>query len=213
MNLIVLAKEPAPGRSKTRLSPPCSPREAASIAEAALADTLATVAAVPAARHVLALDGGPGTWLPAGIDVIPQRGRGLAERLAAAFADVGGPAFLVGMDTPQLTNELLGDAVDHLRRPGIDAVLGAAEDGGWWGIGLRESNDAVFVGVPMSTCATADAQRTRLRLLGLRFDELRVLRDVDMFEDAVEVAASVPGSGFAATVAGVEAGFEPEVLT
>ena len=59
-------------------------------------------------RHVLALDGTPGAWLPPGFDVIAQRGGGLDERLAAAFADTHArprrlPMVLIGMDTPQVT--------------------------------------------------------------------------------------------------------------
>src|SRR6516165_4192357 len=72
---VVIAKEPVPGRVKTRLTPPFTPAEAALLAEAALADTLAAVAASPVSRHVLALDGARGDWLPAGGDGIPRRGR------------------------------------------------------------------------------------------------------------------------------------------
>src|SRR5919204_2861516 len=97
--LIVIAKAPLPGRSKTRLSPPLTLEAAARLAEAALRDTLACVAGVAAARRVVALDGEPGDWLPAGFEVVPQRGNGLDERLAAAFEEVGEPAVLIGMDT------------------------------------------------------------------------------------------------------------------
>ncbi len=58
--LLVIAKEPVPGRVKTRLTPPYTPMEAAAIAEAALADTLHTVLKTPARRRVLVLDGAPG---------------------------------------------------------------------------------------------------------------------------------------------------------
>src|SRR5260370_11796285 len=80
--VIVIAKQPLPGRVKTRLTPPFSPRQAARLAAAALADTLAAAAQVPAVRHVLALEGTAGDWLPPGFDVIAQQGRGLDERLA-----------------------------------------------------------------------------------------------------------------------------------
>ena len=90
--LIVIAKEPVPGRAKTRLCPPCTPDEAAALAEAALRDTFTAVAAAPAPRRVVVLDGRPGPWLPEGFEVIPQRAGGLAERLAGAFDDVGAPA-------------------------------------------------------------------------------------------------------------------------
>src|SRR3954454_15558628 len=89
--LIVIAKSPVAGRVKTRLCPPCTPEQAATIAAAALADTLATVGATPATARVLALDGAPGPWIPDGYVIVPQHGNGLDERLANAFASVTGP--------------------------------------------------------------------------------------------------------------------------
>ena len=62
--VVVIAKEPIPGRVKTRLTPPFTPEEAAALAEASLTDTLAAVADTTVARRVLALDGTPGRWLP-----------------------------------------------------------------------------------------------------------------------------------------------------
>ena len=201
--LIVLAKAPPPGQSKTRLCPPCTPEEAARLAEAALTDTLAAVAATPTARRVLVLDGRPGAWLPAGagFEVMGQRGGGLDERLAAAFAGVAGPALLVGMDTPQVDAAVLGDALGLLGRPGIDAVLGPAYDGGWWALGLRDPRPADVLGVPMSRAWTGAAQRRRLLARGRRVLDLPPMRDVDRIDDARAVAAGAPGTRFAATLA------------
>src|SRR4051812_4008827 len=131
--LIVIAKAPVPGRVKTRLCPPCTPVQAAALAEASLRDTLAAALRTRAHRRVVALDGAGGGWLPDGFEVIPQRGAGLAERLACAFADVGGPAFLIGMDTPQVRPEWLDAGLDALSER--HAALGASRDGGYWGIG------------------------------------------------------------------------------
>jgi glycosyltransferase A (GT-A) superfamily protein (DUF2064 family) len=191
--LLVIAKEPVAGRVKTRLVPPCTPRQAAALAEAALADTLHTVLAAPARRRVLVLDGEPGPWLPPGFDVVPQCGGGLDERLAAAFAAVSGPALLIGMDTPQLTPGLL--AVDW---EGADAWFGPAADGGFWGLGLRVPDADLVRGVPMSTTDTGALQRARLDAAGLRVAELPRLRDVDTAADAVAVARQAPLSRFAA---------------
>jgi rSAM/selenodomain-associated transferase 1 len=196
--LLVIAKQPVPGRVKTRLVPPCTPRQAAALAEAALADTLRTVAQTPAARRVLVLDGEPGPWLPAGFDVVPQCSGSLDLRLAAAFAAVSGPALLIGMDTPQVTPGLL--AVDWRTgdRGIADAVFGPAEDGGFWAIGLREPDPALLRGVPMSTPRTGAVQRARLRAAGLRVAELPRLRDVDTAADALAVASQAPRGRFAA---------------
>jgi uncharacterized protein len=199
--LIVLAKAPRAGRSKTRLCPPCTPREAAALARAALADTLDAVRATPAARRVLALDGPVGNWLPDGFEVVAQRGRGLDERLAAAFEDVGGAGLLIGMDTPQVTPADLADALARLAAPGNDAVLGPARDGGYWAIGLREPDRRAFLGVPMSTGHTGAAQHARLRALGLSVELLAALRDVDRIADARAVAALAPAGRFARALA------------
>ena len=203
--LIVIAKAPVPGLSKTRLCPPCTPVEAAAVAEAALADTLAATLDVTGVRPVLVLDGPRGPWLPAGIEVIPQRGGGLDERIAAAFEDCGGPALLIGMDTPQVTPALLRGCVDALMAPGIEAALAPALDGGWWAAGLRRPHGFAFLGVPMSTGQTCAMQRRRLAGLGLRVAELPALSDVDVWEDALSVSVSAEAAGgrFAATVAAV----------
>jgi uncharacterized protein len=198
--LLVIAKAPVPGRVKTRLSPPCTPEQAAALAEAALSDTLEAVAAARRAeRRVLVLDGEPGGWVPDGFDVVPQRGAGLAERLAAAFEDAGAPAFLVGMDTPQLTPALLDAGLAVL--DAADAAFGAAFDGGYWGIGLRHADPAVFRDVPMSARDTGAIQRARLAELGLRTALLPPLRDVDTIADARAVAAHAPDTRFAAALA------------
>lgn len=202
--LVVIAKAPVAGRSKTRLCPPCTPAQAAALAEAALRDTLDAVSGCSAPRRVIALDGDPGPWLPSGYELIPQRGDGLGERLASATADAGGPLLIVGMDTPQLTAERLDTALETLN--GADVVIGPAPDGGYWSIGLHDGNPAVFDGVPMSTTHTLAAQRTRVAALGLECVDLETLRDVDTFADAQVVAGAGGAPHFSAAVAQVARG-------
>ena len=203
--VMVIAKAPEPGRVKTRLCPPCTPVQAAALAAASLEDTFAAVSAVPDVRRVLVLSGPAGSWIPAGFEVVPQRGGGLDERLASAFADVmdgaSGPAVLVGMDTPQLTAALLGTALDVLSAPGTGAVLGPACDGGWWAVGLHRPEPMAFLGIPMSASVTCQAQRQRLEALGLRVARLPTLVDVDDIGTAAEVARLAPATRFAATLA------------
>lgn len=194
--LLVIAKEPLPGRVKTRLTPPFMPEEAAALAEASLVDTLHVVLATPARRRVLVLDGTPGPWLPPGFDVVPQCGGGLDERLAAAFAGCDGPALLIGMDTPQVTPDLL--TVDFAD---CDAYFGPAEDGGFWALGLADPDPELLRGVPMSTPTTGAVQRGRLTAGGLRVRDLPSLRDVDTAYDAELVAAEVPEGRFAGELA------------
>lgn len=173
------------------------------MAEAALVDTLSAMAATPAGRRVIVLEGSPGPWLPPGFDVVQQRGGGLDVRLAGAFDDAGAPSLLIGMDTPQVTPALLSGALDRLCRPEVDAVLGLASDGGWWAIGLRRPDPKVFLGVPMSTARTGESQLARLRARRLRCHLLPQLVDVDHFEDAMTVAAGMAPSTFTERVAAV----------
>ncbi len=200
--LVVIAKAPVAGRSKTRLCPPCTSEQAAALAQAALEDTLAAVLATPARRRVLVLDGAPGPWLPAGFEVVAQRGEGLGERLAAAFEDVGEAAFLVGMDTPQLTATHLSAGLEALGT--APSVYAPADDGGYWGIGLRTPDPQVFAGVPMSADDTGARQRERLVELGLGIADLPGLLDVDTIADARAVAALAPQTRFAQVLAAVD---------
>jgi rSAM/selenodomain-associated transferase 1 len=200
MDLLVFAKEPLPGRVKTRLCPPCTADHAAALATAALADTLAAACTSAADRVVLALDGRPGSWCPPGVDIVDQ-GRGdLATRLTQAWTATAGPALQIGMDTPQIGADVLDRAMATLVGPGVDAVLGPAADGGWWAIGLRRPHPRTFTGIPTSRPDTGARQADRLAALGLRTRRLAVHRDIDTWADALAVAETRPDLRFATTV-------------
>jgi rSAM/selenodomain-associated transferase 1 len=192
--VLVITKAPVPGRSKTRLTPPCSPDQAAGIAAAAVGDTLDTVRAAPVAGRVVALDGHPGPLDLDGFHVFPQVEGDLGARLAAAFADAMAdgpvPTLLIGMDTPQVTPELLAMCAALLEStdPGT-AVLGPAPDGGWWALGLHSAEPAaVLASVPMSRADTAVLTRQALEATGLTVLDLPPLTDIDHFPDALAVA-------------------------
>ena len=198
--LLVIAKGPVPGLVKTRLCPPYTHRQAADIAAAALADTLTAAAAAPAARRTIVLCGQ--YEVPSGWHRVPQRGDGLAQRLANGFADTAQPgtaSVLIGMDTPQVTALLLGTVAAGLAD--ADAVLGPAADGGWWTLALRDPSHAEALRtVPMSTADTGTATLAALRDRGLRVRLTVPLRDVDTARDAWEVAEACPAGAFAAAV-------------
>lgn len=196
--VVVLTKAPVPGRSKTRLSPPCSPEQAAAVAAASVADTLDTVRAVPGVRRVVALDGPPGDLDLTGCVVVPQAEGDLGTRLAAAFATAMAPArvptLLIGMDTPQVSAALLTDCLRRLvdGGPGV-AVLGPAPDGGWWALGLHAPGPAAALpAVPMSREDTCARTREALQAGGLAVHDLPELTDIDHFPEAVSVAAQCP---------------------
>ncbi len=199
MRILVLAKEPVPGRVKTRLQPPLTTVQAADVAAAALHDTLSAADTTGATDRVLALEGAVGPWLPEGWRVIEQRGRTFPERLAAAWGEQPGPTLQIGMDTPQVTTSQLDDAMALLDEH--DCVLGPASDGGWWALGLRAPASGAFQGVPMSSPDTCAHQLRRLRELGRSPALLDTVTDVDTWDDALEVAIAAPGTRFAAIVA------------
>jgi glycosyltransferase A (GT-A) superfamily protein (DUF2064 family) len=212
--VLVITKAPVPGRSKTRLTPPCTPEQAAAIATAAVGDTLDAVRGTPVVRRVVALDGDAGDLDLTGCVVVPQVEGDLGTRLAAAFADAmagpdgARPTLLIGMDTPQVSPSLLADCLTRLAAAGPGtAVLGVAPDGGWWALGLHSPAAAeVLPAVPMSRDDTAERTREALVGAGLAVLDLPVLTDIDHFADAVSVAALCPpGSRTRTVVADVTA--------
>lgn len=213
--LLVVAKAPVAGLAKTRLCPPLTPHQSATLAAAALLDTLDAVAATGARHRVIALTGDlrdaecatDVRRRVADFTVIRQRGDGFAARLANAHADTAalfdGPVLQIGMDTPQVGPDILVDAVELLDEPGVDGVLGPAVDGGWWALGLRDPRSARFLDqVPMSRPDTGAVTRATFGSHGARLRLLPELRDVDTSDDVREVAQiTTPDSRFRASVA------------
>jgi rSAM/selenodomain-associated transferase 1 len=205
--VLVVAKAPVVGRVKTRLGAEVGLSVAAELAAAALLDTIATCReAFGAGGCLLALSGDladavHGDEIVRALDgwtVTQQRGLGFAERLANAHVDVpaGGPVVQVGMDTPQLTAAALLEAADGLAHH--DAVLGPADDGGWWVLGLRAPSAATALrDVPMSTPTTYADTRAALAAAGLDVGATAALRDVDTVADAEVVVREAPDGRFA----------------
>ena len=209
VTLLVVAKAPVPGRAKTRLAASVGDQVAAGVAAAALLDTLDAVAATPVATRVVALTG----ELDAAADaaeirrrlasffVIGQRGNDFGERLANAHADAasvdGHPVLQIGMDTPQVTAELLGDCGRRLVES--SAVLGLANDGGWWALGVHTPALADCLrDVPMSQPDTGALTLKTLRGNGVDVALLDELADFDIADDVAAVReACRPGSRFA----------------
>ncbi len=193
LTLAVIAKAPLPGRAKTRLSPPCTPEQAAAIAGALLADVLDVARHVPGVRLVVLFDGDPGPWLPDGVSVVHQRAGALDQRLEHAFHDLASPALIVAADADIDVADI--DALaDPLVSGAADAALGPADDGGYWAIGLTRPVRGAVRGIPMNTAHTGAAQLDRLRQLGLRVHVGPRRRDVDTFDDALAVAAARPAA-------------------
>lgn len=203
--VLVVAKAPVPGLAKTRLAADIGDAAAADIAAAAMLDTLAAVAGVPAAYRIVALTGN--LELAArrrhvvdalhGVTLIEQRGAGLAERLVYAHIDAaeiaGLPVLQIGMDTPQVTSSQLAGAARMLTERERPTVLGPAADGGWWALGVPNAAiAAVLSHVSMSRPNTGIATHSALTMVGARVRLLPLLRDVDSVDDLVAVAGACP---------------------
>ena len=213
LTVIVIAKECVPGRVKTRLTPELSYEQAAAVAYASLSDTLDVIQTIPATRRILAFDGDPRNAPPqaAGFEIIPQVSGDLDARLADVFSKCSGPTLLIGMDTPQLTADLLRPVLDwaadagrshpvHRPHP-IDAFIGLATDGGFWALAMARPDGSLIEGVPMSRENTGSVQLSRLRQAGLAVGLLPRLTDVDTAQDAAVVAALAPNGRFARALA------------
>jgi glycosyltransferase A (GT-A) superfamily protein (DUF2064 family) len=199
VTLLVVAKAPEPGKAKTRLAATVGDLMAADIAAAALLDTLDATAAAPVAARVVALTGDLDA-ASCGVEirtrlqsftVIGQRGLDFADRLANAHADAGAaggghPVLQIGMDTPQVTAELLAGCARRLLR--VPALLGPACDGGWWILGLHEPVAAECLrGIPMSHPDTGELTVKALRDIGIDVLLVDTLTDIDVVDDVAAV--------------------------
>ncbi len=188
--LVMFAKVPRPGAVKTRLVPPLSYDQAASLARAFIEDT--STALVTAAR---AVGGEPVTFytphdgeaemralLAHGVRPYAQSGRDLGERLTAAYrqlAEAGRESVcFVGADSPTLPHGCIVNAFTALHA-GSDVVLGPATDGGCYLIGLRNAHVGVFAGIDWSTERVFAQMRRRTAALGLAITVLQSWYDVD----------------------------------
>lgn len=198
--IAVMAKAPQPGRSKTRLCPPLSPDEAARLSAAFLRDTTENLAAAaaqapispyaayaPAGVEALLsphLAAGTGLLLADGSAPAPDAVRGFGRCLLQAvrgLLNYGGheAACLLSSDSPTLPTRLLVEAARLLLAPGDRVVLGPADDGGYYLLGMKRDHAALFSGIDWSTERVADQTRARAREAGIATVELQPWYDVD----------------------------------
>ncbi len=182
----LFAKAPVAGRVKTRLSPPLSAEEAAEVAAACLYDTLARVSTQWGVALTLFLEGKAEETLEAfaahlKVPIVPQSEGPLGGRLRAALGtllDAGHPcAIAIGSDSPTLPTARIAAAAAALRVH--DAVLGPAEDGGYYLIGVSRPAWALLEGIPWSTTDVARATRERAAAAKISLAELEPWYDVD----------------------------------
>ena len=194
--LVIFAKAPIPGQVKTRLCPPLSPDEAASLHGSLVLDLLERsrdaaklsplkfdrfLACAPSSEHVFFKILGERHQ----VRLLDQVGQDLGTRMNQTFKDVAALGYhhilIVGTDVPTLPGSLFGEALRELASH--DLVLGPTLDGGYYLIGLRQPTPELFQGIPWSTDQVLSQTQVKAATLGLKTALLPTWRDVDRVED------------------------------
>jgi rSAM/selenodomain-associated transferase 1 len=203
--LIIVSKKPAPGQTKTRLSPPLSGQQAAALYHCFLLDTLDLMQQVEIAQPILAYTPDEAepffrSIAPDGFELVPQVGPDLGERLhnvlRGRLQNGYRQAVVMDSDSPTLPVDTLRQAFDQLDDPEVDVVLGPCEDGGYYLIGIKQPCAALFRDIPMSTPRVAAETLQRAHEQGLRVAQLPLWYDVDLYADMQRLSAelrSLPG--------------------
>jgi uncharacterized protein len=194
-----MAKAPRPGFSKTRLCPPLQPDQAAALSAAFLRDITENIvlaareaaitgyiAYAPQGAEAL-FDGhladGIGRLLADGSPLMPPDvqgfGRCLLHAVLTMLARGHGSAVVLNADSPTLPTALLVRTAEALAEDGDRVVLGPADDGGYYLLGMKAAHAHLFADIAWSTDSVAATTRTRARQMGLAVVELPPWYDVD----------------------------------
>lgn len=194
--IAVMAKASAPGRTKTRLSPPLTPREAADFNTAFLKDVAANLLSAndllrgkPTSISPYMAFGPPGSEpffeeiCP--VDVaffeawLPDFGACLFKATETLLAKGHDSAIVLNADSPTLPTALLAEAAEALARPGDRAVLGPSNDGGYYLLGLKQAHHRLFEDISWSTERVFAQTVQRASEIGLELHRLPAWYDVD----------------------------------
>ena len=191
--LAIMMKAPRPGRVKTRLMAAHSPDQIVALYRALVEDTIGlarriqvrTVAVCPAGDEADLVQ-----WLPADIDVVSQRGAGLAAGLQSTFealcGDSGRRVIAFNADSPHLAAATIESAFTAL----IDAdlVVGPCDDGGYYLVGAKRAYSGLFVAAAMGRESACQALLTEALRQGLRVAQGAEHYDIDLPHDLVRLA-------------------------
>jgi rSAM/selenodomain-associated transferase 1 len=188
----VMIKTPRNGFSKTRLSPPFSLEEAASISRCFLKDTSAVIEALSqedpfvvgvAIYTPVGSEGDLGELLPSGFKMIAQREAGFGTRLLGATQDLFSVGFaavcLVNSDSPTLPFHYLQDLATFLKYPKDRIVIGPSLDGGYYALGLRHAHRRLFEDITWNTDRVYGETVERSKEINLPAFALPAWYDVD----------------------------------
>ena len=193
--LVVMARWPAPGRCKQRLSRGLGPLRAARIQQVLTAHTLAVASQLQGVEVVVAMDGlGPRAarrcfgargcprWVAQGSGSLGVR---MQRQINRAKREGAQAVLLIGSDLPQLERADLaaGFAFLGAAGDGFDLVLGPAADGGYWLIGLHQAQPGLLAGIPWGSDRVMGCTLERAAGLGLEVGLLATRSDLDWPRD------------------------------
>lgn len=190
--LIVFAKSPIPGSVKTRLSPPLTPDEAATLHGSLVMDTLEqtknlvefdrVLACAPSKQHpffqAVSARQHIELW-----EQIPDDdlGKRMEHAFREAFTRNYAYVMMIGSDLPTISSDMIQSARHGLREH--DVVIGPSKDGGYYLIGLKKPAPELFTNIPWSTHQVTNRTREKANELGLSFTLLSQQQDLDTIDD------------------------------
>lgn len=190
--LIIFAKRPAPGRVKTRLSPPLTLEEAAELYHCMLKDILEKVSTLFNVDSHIFYE--PEEQAAAyfkqaapAMDRHPQNGKDLGERMAAAFEELFAAGYrhaaIIGTDIPDLPVEYVTEAFTELESRRVDAVFGPTEDGGYYLLAMGKLHAELFREIRWSSREVLETSLERAKTAGITVSLLPTWHDVDIAKD------------------------------
>jgi rSAM/selenodomain-associated transferase 1 len=209
--LVVVAKTPQPGEVKTRLLTRLTPEEATDLYSCFIRDRIREISRLKGADLAIAYTPEASKayfarFLSNGFQLFPQKGRDLGERLHNIFVRKLGQGYksvcIIDSDTPDLPRSLVTRAFQWLAEESADAVFGPCEDGGYYLVGLRQAQSALFIGIPWSTARVLPLTLQKAAAIGLRTRLLPQWNDLDTVEDLLAFYRKYSNSGPGAHLVG-----------
>lgn len=192
--LVVVAKTPLPGEVKTRLLTKLDPGEATDLYSCFIRDRIREMTRLQGIDLAIAFtpeasEAYFARFLSNGYRLFPQQGRDLGERLHNIFVQKLRQGYqavcIIDSDTPDLPHSLVVQAFQWLSSDAADAVFGPCEDGGYYLVGLRKAQSALFSDIPWSTSRVLPLSLQKAEALGLRSRLLPQWNDLDTVDDLI----------------------------
>ena len=193
--LVIVAKEPLPGKVKTRLFPKFSPEVAADLYRCFLHDRIQEVSTLNGVDRAIAYtpEDARETFTAlalAGFELFAQQGKHLGERLNNIFLEKLSQGYkavsIVDSDSPDLPKSLIKESFELLLSKQADIVFGPCYDGGYYLVGMRKPHPELFRNIPWSTENVLSVTLEKASKMGINVKLLSTWNDLDTFEDLIE---------------------------